>query len=215
MEHMANNFEKTIIIKNELDFIGIDGEKAKEFFSYLFGRILAEIGITDDETGRRAIRTCAAMIGQADFPWIKPNGKVLFIPAGVILEELLYADMQMTLFFMNFAAFHLLLALAHELYPDFFKWLSSPPYPVPASFPKDPFRNAEDILSRYDRHRLMKPALPDHEMKIVSGDLLHFNIVRALSGCAYLPMGTDYTPYSRLIFGSIGSMPGVFSQSSL
>lgn len=206
MEPMANHFEKTIPIKNELDIIGMEGEKAKDFFSYLFGRTLAEIGIIEDETGMRAVRICATMIGKADFPWIKPNGKVLFIPADVILDELLYADMQMTIYFMNFAAFHLLLTLAHALYPDFFKWLSTPPYPVPASFPKDHFRNAEDILSCYGRHRVMK---------IVSGDLLHFNIVRALSGCAFLPMGTDYTPYCRLIFGSFGSKPGVFSQSSL
>jgi hypothetical protein len=200
MVHMAKNSVLTKTIESELDFTGIDSEKAKDFFSYLFNRTLSKIAIANDETVKRSVRTCVAMIGQADFPWIKPNGKVLLIPAAVILDELLYTDMQMSLFFMNFVAFYLLLVLVLELYPDFFAWLSNPPYLVPASFAGDHCRNAEAIRLRYMQDNRMKQASPDPGMKSISEDHLHFNIVRALSGCAYLPLGTNYASYNRSIF---------------
>lgn len=197
---MINSFELTEKIETQLNLIGNPSEKAKEFFVYVFDRTLSKIGINNPEAVDRAVQRCVAMILQAEFPWIKPNGQIFFIPAAVILDDLLYTDMTMTLFFINFVAFHLLLVLVHDLHPDFFEWLSHPPYPVPASFPGDHSRNAEAIDRLYLLHTRMKPASRDSGRKTVSGDPLRFHIVRALSGCAYLPFGTDYTRHNRLIF---------------
>jgi hypothetical protein len=189
-------------IEKCLDSIPLAGEKAKPFYSYVFQRTLTNITLPDEKTLGQAVLACIDRVGKSDFPLIKPNGKVLLIPVGLILEDLLYTDMQMTVFFINFLRFHLLLTLVHTLYPDLFEKLSRPPYLVPAALPTDHGQNADAVLFDLGGSPVHGPfRQDDRELSI------RHSLVRSLSGCAFLPLGAAYGPFLAPIFEAFQVSP--------
>ena len=114
-----------------LSGVEMGNEKARDFLAYVFGRTLTglSMGLADDVS--RGLKKSALSLFASGFPFKKSNGTMLIIPADMVLDELLYSDMPMTLFFMKFAEFHLLLVLLKERYPAFFSFIIETPCPLP------------------------------------------------------------------------------------
>ena len=192
-----------------LSGVNMGNEKAREFLAYVFGRTLSDISMAQDDDVSRSLKKCALLLPEGGFPFKKSDGTLLIIPAGMVLDELLYSDMPMTLFFMKYAEFHLLLILLKERYPVFFSFIIKKTCPVPETLPGDSAKAAERILRGYFGKRSAEKSAgvktpggtstPEWER-----DPVLFRLVMALVGCRYLPLCMDYTPYNNEIISRIG-----------
>jgi hypothetical protein len=187
-------------------------EKARDFLAYVFDRTLSGLSMARDDDVSRLLKKCALLLPEGGFPFKKSDGTMLIIPAGMVLDELLYSDMPMTLFFMKFAEFHLLLFLLKERYPAFFSFIIKKSCPVPETLPGDSAKAAERILRHYfEISRVEKTGEKKQSNKRPAStpkpawerDPVLFRLVRALTVCRYLPLSMDYTPYNTEIISRL------------
>ena len=171
-------------------------EKARDFLVYVSDRAFLKIAAGKEGPLGAVMESWARLLPETAFPFKKSNGAMLFIPSGMILNELLYSDMHMTLFFMKFAEFQLLLILLRERYPEFFDFIIKKPCKVPESLPVNANTAAEKILHRFFKKGRTKNS-------VWESDPLLFRVVSALVECRYLPLGMDYTAYNEEIIAGI------------
>lgn len=183
---------------------GIHSEKATSFLSYVLGRILFETAMENDDQVQAAMKECADLLPGAAFPFKQSSGRMLTIPAGIVLEELLYTDKAMTLFFMNFVGFCFLLLLLKKKYPAVFRLVAAAPGRIPAPYSNGSKQAAERIFSMYAKSTAPADGQADADepginpLSARAAEL--YRLVLILAESRYLPLGMDHAPYNREIF---------------
>ena len=187
----------------ELDKAGVLNEKAARFFSYIFCRILPELEIEGAVLESIVISKYIRLLPQMNFPFYKSNRKLLILPCDIILNEVLYTDRDLSMFFIRYARFCLLLKILSEIYPAWFHMLSHPPYRVPAPFKGSVKEHSSEMLKEHVKQNSHSLSGEKNEkMKPIEDKRLQ-NILVQLSGCHYLPYGTDFTPHNKAIFDAV------------
>jgi len=193
------------IIDDELCNVGIDNEKSRKFLVDLFDRRLSAIEFKNIRSIKRIIRRCAILIRQVDFPYAEHGGRLFFLPIDNLIDTILYTEKNLTLFFIQFISFYLLLCVLYELYPDCFKFLSNPPFLVPSSSVGDMGEKAKEILKQYLGWTGIKGNMEGEIESIATKDKLLFMVLKMLCKCNYLALGANYDAHNKTIFTSVKS----------
>lgn len=192
-------------VNQELDSAGIFNEQARNFFLYIIDRTIPGLKIENLTSENNIIRRYVRLLPKIEFPFIKSNQKLLILPADVILNDVLYSEKDLSMFFIIYARFCLFLEILHEIYPSWFEFLSLHPNWTPAPWIKNPIEHIDEMFKEYKTN--YKP--PATEKDNIKADNLEdkrlFNILTQLSGCYYLPFSSDCTAYNQSIFSSINS----------
>jgi hypothetical protein len=190
-------------IESELNAAGILNGKARRFFVYAICRTLPGLEIENKISEKKIIRRYAGLLPRTDFPFFKSNRKLLILPSDVVLNEVLYSDRDLSMFFIKYARFCLLLEVLFETYPSWFEFLSLSPDWVPAPHTRNTISRFDVMLKEYTKQN----EHPAPEEKKNGADLPDdkrlYDILTQLSGCHYLPFSSDFTPHNQSLFDAI------------
>jgi hypothetical protein len=190
-------------INHELDTAGILNEKARRFFLYVICGTLQGLQIDNQTSGNNIIRRYVGLLPKIGFPYFNSDRNLLILPSEIILDEVLYSDRDLSMFFIIYARFCLFLEILHEIYPSWFEFLSRHPHWVPTSHIKSSDNQVNEIFKEYTANSKLSTRRTENTRADTLEDKRLCDILTQLSGCYYLPFSSDFTPHNRSIFSAI------------